>query len=443
MIEVFQKHFEQFGFSEQTAIQTAVFSALSEDTSVLGIAPTGSGKTIAFTLPVLPKLMPKQGVQMLVLSPSQELAMQTTSVIRDWAKLLDLKVLAVTGGANVSRQTDKLKQHPEIVVGTPGRILHLIDEGKLKLGKLETMIIDEADDMLQDETLAVIEDIERTTPMTSQLGFFSATRTKVLDDLTMMFGRDIIEFDVRNEDHTQGVVKHAGLEVGNEKRVEILKRLSRVKDMRALVFFNQLKTMNYVVSRLKHEHVQVGVLGGQQRSTDREKSMRMFRNRQLKLLLTTDVVARGLDIAKLPTVINFDLPTNAITYTHRAGRTGRQGEPGLVINLGNDHDLRDFKKLIAEVDYELEPVYFDKSKLTSERPKSVAHKATTIQETSSKQVRETQNKDTNEVTKRVHKTLDPKHASLPKAKRRKKNKNKKDKGIRLKRQRQAAKKEFE
>ncbi|MFZ2588983.1 DEAD/DEAH box helicase family protein, partial [Paucilactobacillus nenjiangensis] len=152
MIEAFKKHFEQLGFNEQTAIQTAVFNALSEDTSVLGIAPTGSGKTIAFTLPVLPKLMPKQGVQMLVLSPSQELAMQTTSVIRDWAKILDLKVLAVTGGANVSRQTDKLKQHPEIVVGTPGRVLHLIDEGKLKLGKLETMIIDEADDMLQDET---------------------------------------------------------------------------------------------------------------------------------------------------------------------------------------------------------------------------------------------------------------------------------------------------
>lgn len=442
MIEAFKKHFEQLGFNEQTAIQTAVFNALSEDTSVLGIAPTGSGKTIAFTLPVLPKLMPKQGVQMLVLSPSQELAMQTTSVIRDWAKILDLKVLAVTGGANVSRQTDKLKQHPEIVVGTPGRVLHLIDEGKLKLGKLETMIIDEADDMLQDETLAVIEDIERTTPMTSQLGFFSATRTKVLDDLSIMFGRDIIEFDVRNEDHTQGVVRHAGLEVGNEKRVEMLRRLSRVKDMRALVFFNQLKTMNYVASRLKHEHVQVGVLGGQQRATDREKALRMFRKRQLKLLLTTDVVARGLDIAKLPTVINFDLPTSAITYTHRSGRTGRQGEPGLVINLGNEHDLRDFKKLIAE-DYQLEPIYFDKSKLTDERPKSVSHKPATLAEQSSEYIRETQNNDDSEVTKRVHKTLDPKHASQPRAKRRKKNKNKKDKGIRLKRQRQAAEKKGE
>lgn len=172
MIEIFQQHFKERGFKEPTAIQTAVNDAMANDKSVLGIAPTGSGKTIAFTLPILPKVMAGQGTQVLVLSPSQELAVQTTKVMREWAQLLDLKVMSLTGGANMKRQVEKLKSHPEILVGTPGRVLHLLESKHLKLGHLQTMIIDEADDMLQDSTLAVIEDIERATPLSTQLGFF-------------------------------------------------------------------------------------------------------------------------------------------------------------------------------------------------------------------------------------------------------------------------------
>lgn len=445
VIEVFQEHFKELGFKQPTVIQTAVFDALSQDRSVLGIAPTGSGKTIAFTLPILPKVMPKQGVQILVLSPSQELGVQTANVMREWARLLDIKVLALTGGANMHRQVDKLKAHPEVVVGTPGRVLHLIDTGHLKLGKLQTMIVDEADDMLQDETLAVIEDIERTTPMTAQLGFFSATRTKTLDELSYMFGRDIVEYDVRHEDHSQGVVRHANLQVSRTHQPDMLRKLSHIKDFRALVFFNQIKTLNYVAARLRHEHVSVAVLGGNQRQTEREKALRMFRKRQLKLLLTTDVVARGLDIEKLPTVVNYDLPTNPLTYVHRVGRTGRQGEPGMVINFGNDHDLRDLKKLLADTDYTLKPIYFYHNQLIDERPQE-GEKVESVQAKAHRKMRKDQHtNDKVSVDKHVNKMFDEADQYNNKSKRhnKKKKRSQKDKGMRHKRQMQAQKKEAE
>lgn len=440
MIDIFQQHFKERGFKEPTAIQTAVHAALADDKSVLGIAPTGSGKTIAFTLPILPKVMAKQGIQVLVLSPSQELAVQTTKVMREWAQLLNLKVMSLTGGANMRRQIDKLKNHPEILVGTPGRVLHLLETKHLKLGKLQTMIIDEADDMLQDSTLAVIEDIERATPISTQLGFFSATKTPVLDELSFMFGRDIVEYDVRDEDHSQGIVRHGQMQIGSHQRGEMLRRFSHIKDFRALVFFNQTKTMMHVASQLKHDHVSAAVLGGQQRQTEREKALRMFRNRQLKFLLTTDVAARGLDIIKLPAVINFELPTEAVTYVHRVGRTGRQGEPGLVVNFGNDHDLRDLKKTLADQAYDLKPIYFAHNQLVDERPKQGEQqpRVENVQEKVHRVVRKEQMSDEHvNVGKSVNRTIDVAKDQPTKAKRHKKNRHNKNKGMRLKRRHQA------
>ncbi|KRM13298.1 DEAD/DEAH box helicase [Paucilactobacillus suebicus] len=439
MIDVFQKHFDELGFKQPTVIQSAVHDAMTQGKSVLGIAPTGSGKTIAFTLPVLPKIMPEQGVQVLVLSPSQELAVQTANVMRDWAKLLNVKVLALTGGANIHRQIDKLKKHPEVVIGTPGRVLHLLETNHLKIGELQTMIVDEADDMLQDETLAVIEDIERATPMTAQLGFFSATRTPVLDDLSYMFGREIVEFDVRGEDHSQGIVRHTNLEVSRKHQPDMLRKLSHMKDFRALVFFNQIKTLNYVASNLRHEHVSVAVLGSNERQTEREKSLRMFRNRQIKLLLTTDVVARGLDIDKLPTVINYDLPNNELTYVHRVGRTGRQGEPGMVINFGDDHDLRDLKKILAGTDYKLEPIYFYRNKLLDHRP-TEGERTESVQTKVNRKMRKVQhNSDKINVDKHVNRMFDENDQFNNQGAKhhKKKNRRQKDKGMRHKRQKQA------
>lgn len=430
MIEQFQEHFDKL-YQQPTAIQSAVEKALQEDESVLGIAPTGSGKTLAFTLPLLPKVMPGSGTQILVLSPSQELALQTARVMREWASLIGVKVQSLTGGANLRRQVIHLHQHPDVVVGTPGRVLHMVDNHHLKLGHLQTLVIDEADDMLQDDTLAVVEDIERATPLSTQLAFFSATMSPVLDQLNVMFGRDIVTFDVSDTDHSRGPVQNVYLAARtNAQKTATLRRLASIKDFRALVFFNSTRTLHYAASRLRHEHVAVGTLGGRQKQTEREKAMRMFRKRQIKLLLTTDLAARGLDIPKLPGVVNFDLPTEANTYVHRAGRTGRQGERGMVINLGDDHDIRDLKKLIKDLHVELKQFYISQDQLTDQKPVKGERVVPYVKKANRHLQKEQLSADAS-----LKKSVDKTFAGFSKTKKRRHKKNRKNKGIRLKHRR--------
>lgn len=432
MIEQFQTHFEERNFKQLTAIQEAVQKPLEEDKTVFGIAPTGSGKTLAFTWPLLPKVMKGQGTQILVLEPSQELALQTTRVMREWAALLGLKVHSATGGANLRRQTERLKkERPEVVVGTPGRILHLLDTRDLKLNNLATLVIDEADDLLRDDTQAVVEDIERATPLDTQLAFFSATQSTTLEQLDVLFGRDLVKIDVRAQDHSRGPVKH-GLVVARtmSDKAVMLERLSQTKNFRALVFFTSIKTLHYTASRLRHDGISSATLGGRQRQTERETVMRQFRKHQVKLLLTTDVAARGLDIPKLPAVVNFELPNTADGYVHRTGRTGRQGEPGLVVNLGDDHDFRDLKKLLADTDYQLEPMTIDKRQLVSGEDAKNAGKS--VEKATVKAVQKCQHDAKGNPKKEVVRTLDS--FSQP-AKAKHKKKNRKNKGIRLKHRR--------
>lgn len=432
MIEQFQTHFEERNFKQLTAIQEAVQKPLEEDKTVFGIAPTGSGKTLAFTWPLLPKVMKGQGTQILVLEPSQELALQTTRVMREWAALLGLKVHSATGGANLRRQTERLKkERPEVVVGTPGRILHLLDTRDLKLNNLATLVIDEADDLLRDDTQAVVEDIERATPLDTQLAFFSATQSTTLEQLDVLFGRDLVKIDVRAQDHSRGPVKH-GLVVARtmSDKAVMLERLSQTKNFRALVFFTSIKTLHYTASRLRHDGISSATLGGRQRQTERETVMRQFRKHQVKLLLTTDVAARGLDIPKLPAVVNFELPNTADGYVHRTGRTGRQGEPGLVVNLGDDHDFRDLKKLLADTDYQLEPMTIDKRQLVSGEDAKNAGKS--VEKATVKAVQKRQHDAKGNPKKEVVRTLDS--FSHP-AKAKHKKKNRKNKGIRLKHRR--------
>lgn len=432
LIEQFQTHFEERNFKQLTAIQEAVQKPLEEDKTVFGIAPTGSGKTLAFTWPLLPKVMKEQGTQILVLEPSQELALQTTRVMREWAALLGLKVHSATGGANLRRQTERLKkERPEVVVGTPGRILHLLDTRDLKLNNLATLVIDEADDLLRDDTQAVVEDIERATPLDTQLAFFSATQSTTLEQLDVLFGRDLVKIDVRAQDHSRGPVKH-GLVVARtmSDKAVMLERLSQTKNFRALVFFTSIKTLHYTASRLRHDGISSATLGGRQRQTERETVMRQFRKHQVKLLLTTDVAARGLDIPKLPAVVNFELPNTADGYVHRTGRTGRQGEPGLVVNLGDDHDFRDLKKLLADTNYQLEPMTIDKRQLVSGEDAKNAGKS--VEKATVKAVQKRQHDAKGNPKKEVVRTLDS--FSQP-AKAKHKKKNRKNKGIRLKHRR--------
>ncbi|KRM68319.1 DEAD/DEAH box helicase [Apilactobacillus ozensis] len=433
MNEHFKNYFEKLGFDKQTIIQSSVYEPLKKGDNVLGLSPTGSGKTLAFLMPTIETLIAGEGTQLMIIEPSQELAMQVTRIARSWAKLVDCKVLSLTGGANVKRQTDSLKKRPEVVIGTAGRIKSLISDKKLKTNHIKTVIVDEADDLLQGETLTTVRQIINACYSDVQLGFFSATKTEILEELTNWFGNKKIEkFDVRNIDDTRGEVKHGLLEVLRSNRNKMLVRLTHIKEFKALVFFNQMNDLNKAYSYFVHEHYNnIAKLTSDQNKIKRQKAMEDFRLGRVKLLLTTDVAARGIDIPKLPAVINYDLPDDAIDYIHRVGRTGRMGEKGVVLNFGDDHDLRDLKNLLKNEEYNLQPIYFFKNKLVDEVPKQPkvdkaikkADKVTKSNASDDKKIRKNTNKKINKRS----------NVSQPNfSKKKKKNKHTKNKGMRKK-----------
>ncbi|MCM0583468.1 DEAD/DEAH box helicase [Weissella diestrammenae] len=341
----FEEHLEQVGFNTLTPIQLAVADDLVTGQSIDALAPTGTGKTLAFTWPILPKIVPGDGEQLLVLAPSQELAMQTTRVMREWASILGLKVLAVTGGANVKRQIDSLKKHPEVLVGTPGRVHELVANGKLKLQRLRTLIVDEADVLLREETADQITDIWQSIADSEiQVALFGATELDAGKAETI-FERVFKRIDQR--DVTIPVtITHTFMPTANDQKNKRLRQLASRKNFQAIVFFNTTKALKTTASFLAHEHVAMATLVRGDSSSTRATALANFRNGKAKFLLTTDVAARGLDIQDLPAVLNFDVARDGETYTHRAGRTGRMGHQGVVVTFGNDHDLRDLKRQI-------------------------------------------------------------------------------------------------
>ncbi|KRM21004.1 DEAD/DEAH box helicase [Latilactobacillus graminis] len=379
---LFQALWDEQGFTAMSPIQEAVYQPLKKDESILGLAPTGSGKTLAFSLPLLEKIMPGEGLQVLILAPSQELVIQTRDVIQPYAKAIDCTVQAITGKANIKRQIERLKAKPEIIVATTGRLLELSEQRKVKFHTLQAIIMDEADELLTDSGLSETRHIVQEAPADVQLGFFSATSTDSLLELETWFGVPIKTIDVRGIDQTGGEVLHAFIPTGNAQKVNVLRHLAHQKHFRGLVIFNQSAQLLKAAQTLKHQKVTYAALSGQGRQTERQKALKDFREGKIQLLLATDVAGRGLDITDLPYVINFDVPNAKITYIHRAGRTGRMGRDGTVLTLGNQHDGRNLRKLLAP-EYDLVTRYLVGDHLEAEKPVAPAGLVTSAVATTS------------------------------------------------------------
>lgn len=364
---MFKPLWDAAGFKAETPIQEKVYQPLKDGQSLVGLAPTGSGKTLAFALPLLEQTAVGAGLQLLVVSPSQELAIQTRDVLRPYAKAAGLHLVGVTGSANVKRQLEQLKEKPEVIIATAGRLLELVQSRRLKLASLRTLVIDEADEMLRDPGLGQVRELAEAAPAEVQLAFFSATDSPMFKELAAQFGQDVEIIDVRAIDHTQGAVVHYFVQTDNAHREVWLRHLAHLDKFQALVFFNQNAVMMKVARTLSHQSVKFAVLNRTDRSTTRANALNAFRKHKVTLLLVTDLAGRGLDIPHLPAVINYQTPTRAEAYIHRAGRTGRMGAKGMVLTLGDDHDLRDLRKLVPQ--YQIVRGYLTDGKMTTEASK--------------------------------------------------------------------------
>lgn len=412
LLPAWQKMWEENGFGAPTAIQEAVFTPLKEGTSVLGISPTGSGKTLAYLLPLMTRVQKGAGNQLLVLVSSQELAVQITNVAQAWSAPLDLKVQSLIGGANVKRQIEKLKERPEILVGTPGRVLELIKQKKLKSHLLEMIVMDEVDQLLAENHFNLIQDILRSAPREYQLAFFSATADRVLTEVTTNFS-NVAVIDTREADQSAGEVHHYYLETTVRKKVDQLARLSRIDGFQAMVFFNQLADLGAAEDKLLYEGVPVVSLASDQNKQLRKMAIDRFKDGQASLLLTTDLGARGLDFAALPYVIMYEPPLSVESYIHRSGRVGRMGAAGTVITLLASHEKRDLQKITKEAGVALQAVYLHSRQLTTTRPEKETVATPLVKERQPKEKLHT-------VTQKVEK------------KQKKRKKNQKNKGLRRK-----------
>ena len=330
---------QTLGFSEATPIQKEAYKPIFAGKNLLGISPTGTGKTLAYLWPSLLKLTPKKSQQLLILTPNTELAGQIFEVCKSWAEPLGLTAQLFLSGSSQKRQIERLKKGPEILIGTPGRIFELIKLKKIKMMNVETIILDEFDELFSDSQFHFVDKILHHVARDHQLIYMSATakfdRKKIAED--------VLTIDLTNQ--ALDNIQHSYILVDKRDRIELLRKFANIPDFRALTFFNSLSDLGASEDKLTYRQANVVSLASDVNVKFRKIIIERFKNKEIALLLATDLVARGIDIDNLECVLNFDLPRNQEAYTHRAGRTGRMGKEGLVITLiSNPNDLKVLKK---------------------------------------------------------------------------------------------------
>ena len=364
--KLYEAYFKQNQFESLTKIQDAVYMPFKEGQDFVAMAPTGSGKTLAFVMPMLETLVPKDGLQVLILEPSQELAMQVRDVIQPLAKLVDCKVQALTGGANPTRQLKKLKEKPEIIVATLGRLNELVESRKVKLGNINTVIVDEADEMLNESKLESVRSTISQMPADVQMTFFSATGNEIFKEMHKWFGQEFTVIDQRHDTSYTAGIKHYFVDANSEFiKNAMLRELAHNKKFLGIVFFNNSRSLHKAISNMNHDKTNFVALDSKMSSQQRKTALQLFSSKKVNLLLTTDVAARGMDINDVNMIVNYMVPRDNSEYIHRSGRTGRMGKSGNVITFGNSHDMRNLQDM---VDVEIKKTYIDHEGKLSKKP---------------------------------------------------------------------------
>ncbi|HEM5461595.1 DEAD/DEAH box helicase [Streptococcus suis] len=327
------------GFEDFTPIQVQAFEPIANGKSLLAISPTGTGKTLAYLWPSLLALTPKKAQQLLILAPNTELAGQIFDVCKAWSETIGLTAQLFLSGSSQKRQIERLKKGPEILIGTPGRIFELIKLKKIKMMNINTIVLDEFDQLFSDSQYQFVEKIINYVPRDHQLIYMSATAK--FDRQKIAEGIESIDLSEQKLDNIQ----HCYMMVDKRERLETLRKFANIPDFRALAFFNSLSDLGASEDKLLYNGVNAVSLASDVNVKFRKVIIERFKNRELNLLLATDMVARGIDIDNLECVLNFEVPFDHEAYTHRSGRTGRMGKEGLVITLvSSPSELKQLKK---------------------------------------------------------------------------------------------------
>ena len=323
------------GYSTPTPIQSEIIPLMLEGCDVIGQAQTGTGKTAAFMLPIIQTLeQGRRGIQALVLAPTRELALQVAKAATEYGRCLNTRVLAVYGGQPYHLQISRLRQGVDIVVGTPGRLLDLIRKGELDLGHVNTLVIDEADEMLSMGFIEDIEEILGTVPSEHRTALFSATLPPEIRSISRNYMNAPRSVTIKSKHLTVDAIDHRYCLVNRTEKLAALTRLFEMEDITsALIFVRTRAGTSDLVNALVTRGFPAEALNGDLSQQAREQVLNRFRRNMTAVLVATDVAARGLDIDGISHVFNYDLPEDPEMYVHRVGRTGRAGKTGIAISL--------------------------------------------------------------------------------------------------------------
>lgn len=343
---------EEQGYQHPSPIQEQTIPSLLEGRDLLGCAQTGTGKTAAFALPIVQILAKNksQNIRALILTPTRELCIQIQDNIKQYSKYTSVKSGAIFGGVSQNPQVDMLRKGIDILVATPGRLNDLIEQGYIKLNKIEIFVMDEADRMLDMGFMRDIKRITRLLPAKKQTLLFSATMPLDIEKLA----RDILSnpavVKVKRKADAARIVKQSVYYVDKPNKILLLSSLLKQKDVKnAVVFTNTKYGADKIVKKLAKDKIMAVAIHGDKGQNTRQKALNDFKEGRVKVLIATDIAARGIDVPELSHVFNYDIPAVPETYVHRIGRTGRAGKGGTAISFCNYADLdsfQDVKKIV-------------------------------------------------------------------------------------------------
>ncbi|OWA34886.1 DEAD/DEAH box helicase [Saccharibacillus sp. O16] len=347
----------EYGIGKPSPIQAEAIPYILEGRDVLAQSQTGTGKTLAYLLPLLQRIDPeKKESQVLVIAPTQELAMQIVREGEKYGAPLGISTIGLIGGASAARQVEKLRQRPHLVVGTPGRLRELLSTRKLKLHEVRTVVLDEADQIFQLGGADDIRALLKGSLRDRQLIFLSATLGPEVRTLAEREMRDPADVGIEPEQKLAKTTQHLYFVCEERDRIDILRRVVRhYNPQRAIVFVNQTGTIAEVEAKLNHLGLAARTLYGEADKVTRATVLSQFRSGKFRLLVATDVAARGLDIPGLELVVHLDPATDSEHYVHRAGRTGRMGRKGLSVSIVTDRQEFILRKFSRELETEIEP----------------------------------------------------------------------------------------
>ena len=374
-----QEAWEKEGFQTPTSIQEQAYPVIMNGSDLIAQSPTGTGKTLAYLFPLLASIDVKSlHLQTVILASSRELVMQIHQEIIKWTNGSEIRSASFIGGANLKRQLEKLKKKPHIIVGTPGKVEELLQAKKLKMHEVRTIVLDEGDTLIVAEHLQTIEGIIESTKKERQLLLFSATVTPSIMNTVSDMMRNPVCISIKKDERFSGQVDHIYFVCEKREKMNILEKIARLQEIKALVFMKDIGDMDFIASKLKYKELQIAVLHSESNKSEREKAIKGFRKGLFPMMLSTDVAARGLDIKGLTTVVHFDLPRTLEQYTHRSGRTGRAGNDGTVISVITASEEKELKQLAKKLNIQVVKKEFYKGQIVDPKKESFGVKKPTI-----------------------------------------------------------------